>query len=163
MVPVITQIPDIDPTDGCTAELQVFNNGDSGCRVELFKIIGGGHTWPGASFNIGVTNMDFSASTEIWRFISQYDINGLITTGIDDEIANVSKFVVYPNPGHGNFSIDFPDRSEKQISVTNYIGQIVTEFTCSDVHAFFATDKSGVYLVKVISGDKITIKKVINN
>lgn len=162
MVPVITQIPDIDPTDGCTAELQVFNNGDSGCRVELFKIMGGGHTWPGASFNIGITNMDFSASAEIWRFFRQYDINGLITTGIDDELTNISECIVYPNPGQGNFSIDFPDQSEKEIIVTNCLGQIITSFACNDDHAFFKAEKSGTYLVKVISGDKITVRKIIN-
>jgi polyhydroxybutyrate depolymerase len=161
-VPVITQVPDIDPTDGCTAELQVFNNGDLGSRVELFKVIGGGHTWPGATFVIGVTNMDFSASTEIWHFFSQYDLNGLITTGIADDTYINSEFKVYPNPGQRNFSIDFFDYCEKQITITNLYGQIIADYLCYDNNSVFIIEKSGVYLVKVKTGNEIKTKKVIN-
>ena len=49
-----------------------------GATTELFKVIGGGHTWPGSNFSIGVTNQDINASIEIWKFFSRYDINGVI-------------------------------------------------------------------------------------
>ena len=45
----------------------------------MFKVIGGGHTWPGSNFSSGITNYDIDACVEIWRFFSRYDINGLIT------------------------------------------------------------------------------------
>ena len=46
----------------------------SGCTyVEELKVIGGGHDWPG-SFG----NMTIDANIEIWKFVSRYDINGLI-------------------------------------------------------------------------------------
>ena len=50
--------------------------------TELFKIIGGGHTWPGSNFpnSNGITNYDINASEEIWKFFSRYDINGLINS-----------------------------------------------------------------------------------
>jgi polyhydroxybutyrate depolymerase len=72
LTPAIAQVPDINTTDGSTAEHYVYDHGDFGSKVELFKIIGGGHTWPGAPLTIGVTNRDFKASTEIWRFLSRY-------------------------------------------------------------------------------------------
>ena len=54
----------------------------SGCAyVEELKVIGG-HDWPG-SFG----NMTIDANIEIWRFVSRYDINGLIsciTTSINE-------------------------------------------------------------------------------
>ena len=65
----------------------VYNNGSNGVTTELFKIIGGGHTWPGSNFSTGITNYDIDACIEIWYFFSRYDINGLITntTSISDE------------------------------------------------------------------------------
>ncbi len=59
LTPVITQLPDINKNDGSTVEHQLFlgNNCNS---VELFKVIGGGHAWPGANYNVGGTNYDFT-------------------------------------------------------------------------------------------------------
>ena len=63
----------------------------SGCAyVEELKVIGGGHDWPG-SFG----NMTIDANIEIWKFVSRYDINGLIgciTTSInEDNVQNDNK------------------------------------------------------------------------
>ena len=59
-----------------------WKNGVNGVGVEHYKIIDGGHTWPGSNFpNIGdggITNYDINASFEIWKFFSKYDINGII-------------------------------------------------------------------------------------
>ena len=56
----------------------------SGCNyVEELKVIGGGHDWPG-SFG----NMTIDANIEIWKFVSLYDINGLIsciTTSVNEK------------------------------------------------------------------------------
>ena len=57
-------------------------------------MIGGGHDWPG-SFG----NMTIDANIEIWKFVSRYDINGLIgciTTSINENnVQNDNK--VFPN------------------------------------------------------------------
>ena len=161
-VPVITQIPDIDQTDGCTAELHVYEAGDSGTKVELYKIIGGGHTWPGASFVIGITNMDFSASSEIWRFLKQYDLNGIII-GIDEETIQSPSFTIFPNPGHGNFTVEFADNSEKQITVTNFLGQVVMQFTCNSTKSDIPLKNTGVYVIAVKTSDKTMTKRLIMN
>ena len=54
-----------------------------GCTyVEELKVIGGGHDWPG-SFG----NMTIDSNVEIWKFVSRYDINGLIscaTTSVNE-------------------------------------------------------------------------------
>jgi len=104
--PMITAVPDIDPNDGCTAEHWVYENGDSGAEVEFFKILGGGHTWPGSAITVGVTNNDFDASEEIWRFFSKYDINGLTEpTGLSE--LSTSEFLVYPNPVSSILHVDW--------------------------------------------------------
>jgi polyhydroxybutyrate depolymerase len=69
---VIVQVPDLNSSDGSTVEHYSWNNGDSGVSVEHYKVIGGGHDWPG-SFG----NQDIDASLEIWNFVSKYNINGL--------------------------------------------------------------------------------------
>lgn len=68
--PSSSVIPDIDPNDGCTAERFEYGNGDNGSNVVLYKITGGGHTWPDALIDIpgSNTNHDFNASKAIWEF-----------------------------------------------------------------------------------------------
>ena len=90
---VLTQVPNINLFDSSVVEHYVWKNGFSGVEVEHYKIINGGHTWPGSLFpnNNGLTNYDINASTEIWRFFSKYDINGLIisaTSFTEIEIRN---------------------------------------------------------------------------
>jgi len=70
---IITPLPDVFPGDGSTVEQYAHLDGTDGVTVEHLKIIGGGHDWPGAE-----GNMDISASEEIWRFFSRFDIEGLI-------------------------------------------------------------------------------------
>ena len=71
--PIISQIPNINISDGSTVERRVWENGDNCVRVEELKVIGGDHDWPGSW-----GNMDISASNEIWSFVSKFNINGLI-------------------------------------------------------------------------------------
>ncbi len=71
-------ISDLNLLDLSSVEHIVYKNGDNGVTTELFKVINGGHTWPGSSISTGVTNYDINASAEIWKFFSRYDINGLV-------------------------------------------------------------------------------------
>lgn len=70
--PVQMAVPDVNSSDGCTADHLVWSGGRNGTTVELFRVNGGAHSWPGSLPVLGVTNQDFSASREIWRFFSQY-------------------------------------------------------------------------------------------
>ena len=78
--PIITNVPDINTNDGCTAEHQIWENGTNGATVEHYKIIDGEHSWPGALFSNGTTNQDINAAEKIWEFFNKYDINGVIST-----------------------------------------------------------------------------------
>ncbi len=102
----VESIEDTDPTDGSTVEHQLYTNGTLGAEVEHYKIINGGHTWPGSAFIIGSTNQDIDASKEIWRFFSKYDINGLIDEVSATEHETDDSIMVYPNPVHSALTID---------------------------------------------------------
>ena len=87
--PIVTQIPNINTSDNSTVEKRVWDNGDNCVRVEEWKIIGGGHDWP----PIGLySNKDISASEEIWNFVSQFDINGLIDCNTSSNNQEVNNF-----------------------------------------------------------------------
>lgn len=43
------QLPDIDPTDGCTVAKISYTNCTSESKIVFFKVFHGGHSWPGAT------------------------------------------------------------------------------------------------------------------
>ena len=70
-------IEDSEPTDNCTVEMYTYTecNGDS--EIIFYKVIDGGHTWPGAGnagYPTGYTNQDIDASLEIWNFFKDYKL-----------------------------------------------------------------------------------------
>ena len=71
--PIVDNVEDSAPNDGSIVERKRWLNGDNCSSVQELKVIGGDHDWPG-SFG----NMDINATQEIWDFVSQYDITGLI-------------------------------------------------------------------------------------
>jgi len=75
---IVTNVPNTNTADGCTAEHQIWENGSNGVAVEHYIIIDGEHSWPGALFPNGITNQDINAAEKIWEFFNNYDINGLI-------------------------------------------------------------------------------------
>lgn len=98
-------IADTVPSDGSTAEHFIFKNGNEGVTVEHFKVTNGAHDWPGFS-----GNMDFSASAEIWKFLSRYELR---TTSIKINSKKSFSYVsLYPNPASGTTTLSlYADKS----------------------------------------------------
>ena len=69
--PIISDLQDINILDGSSVTLYQYLNGDNNVEIEHYKIVDGGHDWPGT-----FGNMDIDANTVIWNFVSQFDING---------------------------------------------------------------------------------------
>ncbi len=125
--PVITQVPNTNTTDGSTAERQVFGGGRNGSVVEHYRIIGGGHTWPGAPINIGVTNRDINASQVIWQFLRRYQLSGLVTA-TSGARANSAELLVAPNPVRNQMSVrsTLGPLAPGQLRITDAAGRAVT-------------------------------------
>jgi polyhydroxybutyrate depolymerase len=163
-VPAVSPVPNTSTTDGCTAEHSVYTGGDNGSTVEHYKIIGGGHTWPGAAFNIGVTNQDFNASYEIWRFFLKYHLDGLTSTPTLSD--NSSHWTAYPNPA-GDYTILQSDhqQSVERIRVFNIAGQLVETINAIPANAAIRINTgnwhAGVYLVEVEQEGKVVLLKVV--
>jgi polyhydroxybutyrate depolymerase len=58
-----TTLTDRDPNDGSTVELDRHWSTAHDREVRLYRVVGGGHAWPGV-----YGNMDINATVEIWAF-----------------------------------------------------------------------------------------------
>jgi polyhydroxybutyrate depolymerase len=79
-------LPDIDQTDGSTVEKISYTNCSGDTKVVHYKVIGGGHSWPGSSD----ANRDINASAEILNFFMNYDNPSV-------KFACVKSAEIYPN------------------------------------------------------------------
>jgi polyhydroxybutyrate depolymerase len=157
VIPTVTQVPNTNLTDGSTAEHFIYSNGNNGVEVEHFKVIGGGHTWPGSPFIIGVTNQDFNACKEIWRFFSKYDLNGKI---LGVEPLEQTPIVVYPNPVEEIFQIDGINALES-IELLDIAGNKVPFSLESPKEVNVSGLKSGIYFCQLKTGNQaVSIKFV---
>ncbi len=121
--PSIASLPDINSADGSTVEHYSWDNGDECVSVAHFKVINGGHDWPG-SFG----NMDIDATEEIWKFVSQYDINGLINCGTASFSETTSDNItikIYPNPSMEKILIHIDLTDSKEFQIFSTIGELV--------------------------------------
>lgn len=130
--PVVTPVPDVNTGDGCTAERTAWAHPTLGETVVHYRVIGGGHTWPGAIFPIGVTNQDFNASTEIWRFLRRFRLNQLpaLTMGAPaPDAAYAAMLSVSPNPAGstGELRVQFGSQAllPEQVTVYDALGRLV--------------------------------------
>ncbi|GAA4032931.1 hypothetical protein GCM10022409_16540 [Hymenobacter glaciei] len=108
--PTITPVPNINTADGSTAERSVWAGGRNGSVVEHFRIIGGGHTWPGTAYPNGVTNQDISASREAWRFLRRYRLATLLPTRGAVQPPAAPQLLVLPNPATDLLQLDAGQR-----------------------------------------------------
>ncbi len=149
--PVITPIEDIAPGDGSTAEHWIYSGAANGVTVEHFRIINGGHTWPGTIFLLpssGSTNKDINASAEIWKFFSRYSLDQV--TGISAEPAVTQPIRVYPNPAKDHIQMELPLAAMAfPVSIRDYAGREVMRFiTGNPIETIDVSGlSSGVYFI----------------
>ena len=153
---IMTPVPNINLTDGCTAEHYVYQNGINGVEVEHYKIIAGGHTWPGAPFTVGVTNRDLDASIKIWEFFMQYDINGKIGYTALNDLSSNNKLTVYPNPALNTISIKGIDNSGNitAIQITTISGKNVKFLESYNESIDISDLVDGIYFISFLNGNE---------
>jgi polyhydroxybutyrate depolymerase len=154
--PVFTNVPNTSILDACTAEHYVYNGGDNGSTCELYKIIGGGHTWPGALVSIGVTNQDFNASLKIWLFFKKYKLNQLV--GIKEQNQE-NAISIYPNPSQSIIYIKTPEGVDANTQIVDINGKIVVE--SKERELFVEKLPAGVYSVLIITKTGRTAKRLV--
>jgi len=131
VIPKVTNISNSVLSDGSTVERQVWDEGEGCVAVEHLKVIGGGHDWPG-SFG----NMDIDASEEIWHFVSQYDLEGLINckaSAVSQEMLVDKLFTLSPNPVRATLTVGLPEGAIHSYEIYSMTGsQMISGFISSD-------------------------------
>ena len=165
-VPVYDSVPDINKSDNCWAKHYTYNSSSSGSTVEFYKIMNGGHTWPGSAVYqpYGNVNKDFNACEEIWRFLSVQSLT--LLTGIRDETREMPGLNVYPNPVSDILNISWNNtRSPGQIAIYDILGNLVlyndNKVSGDRLRINTATWNPGIYLLKVGNGNNAYVRKII--
>ncbi|THB70689.1 MAG: hypothetical protein D6E12_02560 [Desulfovibrio sp.] len=75
--PFTTALPNRARFDGATAEIDAYLDCAGGAEVILYRIVGGGHAWPGTSrararMLVGNTCRDFSGVEAVFDFFSRH-------------------------------------------------------------------------------------------
>lgn len=158
--PAITAVPNTNTSDNATAERYLYSGGVNGHTVELFKVTGGGHTWPGAPVagSSGNTCMDFSASKEIWRFFSQYERAATAATGQ----AQLADLKLLPNPAEKTVYIQVEDHIVTGIAITDMQGRRVEAPFHQEIGSIDVSHlRRGHYFVRVSGEGFEGVKKMM--
>ncbi|MEL6658975.1 MAG: T9SS type A sorting domain-containing protein [Bacteroidota bacterium] len=147
-VPTVTQLPDLEPTDGSTVERYVWADGDACVSIEHLKVNGGGHDWPG-SFG----NKDIDASVAIWNFVSQYDLDGRINCGVtsSQEVEMEDEVLIYPNPVADQLRLQVKFEVDQTYQIYSPTGQLIVsgELDAGSSTIDLSNIPPGTYVLKI--------------
>jgi hypothetical protein len=136
---VVTINPDNDFTDGALVSVQLS---------------------PGIFADLSNNNYTGITNDTAWNFTVASVSTGIAT--IDSQ----NKFIVYPNPNNGSFTIDLSQMTDPatEISISNYLGQIIEnrkEKFSSNINIDLSAEKKGIYFLELKTNQQILKKKII--
>ncbi len=166
-------IPNTNLTDGSTVQKISYLDCSDNSRVIFFKILGGGHGWPGSTKGIytgGKPNRDINASAEIVNFFKDHYLATSLQTKsryIGNEFALKQN---YPNPFNPSTNIEFSITKTAFVTlkIYNQLGQEVTTLVSdklaagSYMYEWNASNlASGVYLYRLEAEEFVETKKLV--
>ena len=149
-IPIIKTLPNTSTTDNSTIAKYYSAPLSSDKEVMHYKVIGGGHGWPGASFlhpsEMGWNNMDIDASVEIWKFFRRHKLCKNPTLVFEE--LNSNEFNIFPNPTSQSISIE-SEMSINKINLYSIDGKLLlttTQFKNINVSKF----PLGTFIVEIL-------------
>ena len=150
ITPTITAMPDNNIFDLSYPERYTHSScGDY--SLELIKITGGGHQWPGIPTlvgGLGNINMDFYSPQIIWEFLENKSCPS--SSSVKEDL--FSRINVYPNPTPDQITID----------IKGYVGLVNLELydlqgrllkITADIALSLSEFSKGIYILKVSYGE----------
>ena len=164
--PQTTNLPDTVTDDNSTVELLTYDNCNCNSDVHFYKIINGGHTWPGNEIpsiepQLGETNEDINAGLRMLDFFDDHvSCQSLSLNGWDDK----NEWIIYPNPAQDKVNIiaTFP---VVRIDILSIIGKRI-RYEAIDQLKKFSLERGaltkGIYWIRIMDerGDQ-QIKKLV--
>jgi len=153
-------LPDIDPLDGATVTKIYFTTCDTSTELITFKVNGGGHTWPGASFNIGVTTQDISANSEILKFFNKHPKCN-IPTSLEENTSH--QLLLFPNPVENMLTIQSNLTGRVELVIYDFTGKIVylDEYYKDDTQIMIDNLSSGIYYLQASNHEETISSKLV--
>jgi hypothetical protein len=106
----------------------------------------------------------YSKSQSSPSVTATYEINHLLAVGIAEQEGLCSNSGIFPNPAHGSFRIscDETKGADVRITLTNIIGQVMRNISADGVSEIDISDlPAGVYTVRISSGPKFVVRKLV--
>jgi len=157
--PIITPLPNTNLLDNSTVDLLDYSPCLNNNLVQMLKVNGGGHQWPGTSSllgGIGTINRDIKASAEIWNFFRGHSCNSS-TQGIHSIALNY----FYLQPLQGNNYLLKGSTPIALIDIYNTNGQLVSSSRLNLPYELNIDKLAyGMYLLKVFSDNHQTTFKI---
>lgn len=161
--PTITPLPNNNTSDGSTVERFDYGNCTENTKVVLYKVYGGGHTWPGSIILLPGTNRDFSASTAIWNFLRQFhhpdfaDITNTFEAG-----NNVAPQKAFPNPCSNVLQIPVL-QNNTQIELRNTAGTLLLTQTANMPGSNLSVQAlpAGIYFLTARNAAGVWVQRVV--
>lgn len=125
-----TQFPDVITTENSTITKFNYPNCSCSTNVTLYKVYGGGHTWPGVvspfyELIAGETNEDIHASQHIWNFLKNHSLVCIPTVGIDNSIEHSKTINIYPNPTDNSILVTTQSHQQLEINIYDVLGNLL--------------------------------------
>lgn len=161
--PAVQLLPNINTQDNSTVEKSVYAPCSSGTEVNLYKVIGGGHQWPGTNSlfgGLGAINRDISASAEIWNFFSRFSCP-LPSSINNPEFVTSVDFILTQDHSNDIITIQHEGNFSFKAEVYDITGKKMFQETASGTFLFHHHAlPSGIYIIKVITGKTVRTFKV---
>lgn len=162
-----TPMPNTVTTDNCTVSKLYWGMGDQQSEVIHYKVIGGGHTWPGSGNNffglVGNLNDDVNASEIIWEFFNRHSLQGGINS-VNEAFSQANSISVFPNPVQNILNIEWNETEISSIQLTDVSGRIITETIPESSSALLQLSvnnlPSGIYLLHCTTDEGTQVMKV---
>ncbi len=91
-------------------------------------------------------------------FISMdFPLQGLRKNGIQAAVKTISndeRFAIYPNPSHGEITVDLPGISNAKIEVLDLLGRVITKETASEKWIWKSNQPAGTYILHISGTDE---------
>jgi polyhydroxybutyrate depolymerase len=152
---VTETLPDTDTSDGSYVLSEKHLNGINNNEVWYYKVVGGGHDWPGAW-----GNMDINAGEEAWLFFQKY-IDDILSI---PNYATLEESVrVFPNPTSNLIHIESNAEVELQeVILYNTLGITINAMFINE--SIDVTNlNAGIYLLNIKTSKGIITKKIVKN
>ncbi len=155
------QLPDVVTAESSTITKYYNHNCNCNSQIVLYKVNGGGHTWPGVpnflyELIAGQTNEDIHASVEIWEFFNNFE-KCETTNVIEINYDNSVPYKIFPNPTSGKFIVK--SKGIEKIEILNTKGTQI--YIGKEKEIDLSQESNGIYFIKVTTDKQTITKKLI--